>query len=406
MVKVAPSSPSGFEPSATWTDSMLKVLHLRTSAAFWGPDRQILQLIRPLRERAISVDVLVLYRQPAEGSPLHPLVARARERGAGAEQILDSGRWSRPVLAQVRHRIRSGGYDLLHTHEYKGNLIGGWLAWRLGVPSIASMRGYTDRTFPLRIYKWLDLGVTLRLFTRIVTVSEAVRRQVLRAGYPAWRVLTLHDAVDATTFSLDRVQAGARVREEFGCTTDHLLVCAVGRLSPEKGHGLLLAAFREVIAAVPEARLVLAGDGPLRSRLQAQAAGWGLSDHVTFAGYRDDVEAIIAVSDLLVMPSLREGFGDPIIEAMALCKPVIASRVGGIVEIVRDGETGLLVPPGDPDALALAIVNLLRDPQARERMGLQGRQVALREFSVGRLADGLAKLYNELASAPSTREMP
>jgi glycosyltransferase involved in cell wall biosynthesis len=243
--------------------------------------------------------------------------------------------------------------------------------------------------------------VTLRLFSRIVTVSEAVHQQVLRTGYPAGRVLTLHDAVDVTTFSPDRLQLGARVRQELGCTTDHLLlVCAVGRLSPEKGHSFLLAAFRKVVTAVPEARLVLVGEGPLRSRLQAQATGLGLSDRVIFAGYRDDVEAVIAASDLLVMPSLREGFGDPIIEAMALGKPVIASRVGGMVEAVHDGETGLLVPPGDPDALTQAIVNLSRDHQARERMGLWGRQVALREFGVERLADGLAKLYNELVSPP------
>jgi glycosyltransferase involved in cell wall biosynthesis len=385
---------------------MLKVLHFRTSAAFWGPDRQILQLIQPLQERGITMGVLVLYRRPSEGPLVHPLVARARERGAGAEQILDSGRWFPGVIAEVTRHLRSGEYDLLHTHEYKGDLIGGWSAWRLGLPSVVSVRGYTDRTLPLRIYKWLDLGMTLRLFTRIVTVSEAVRRQVLRAGYPAGRVLTLYDAVDTTTFSPDRVQAGVRVRKELGCTEDHLLVCAVGRLSPEKGQGFLLAAFREVVAAMPEARLVLVGEGPLSSRLRAQAARWGLSDHVIFAGYREDVEAIIAASDLLVMPSLREGFGDPIIEAMALGRPVIASRVGGMVEIVRDGETGLLVPPGDPGALAQAIVHLLRDPQARERMGLHGQRVALRQFSVERLADGLAKLYNELASAPSSRGVP
>lgn len=377
---------------------MLTVLHLRTSAGFWGPDRQILQLIRPLRERSISIEVLVLYRRPAEGPPLHPLVVRARELGAGAEQALDPGPWSPAPLNQVRQRIRAGGYQLVHTHEYRGNLIGGWSAWRLGIPSVASVRGYTDRTLALRIYKWLDLGLALRLFTRIVTVSEAVRRQVRRAGYPSWRVLTLHDAVDIAAFSPDRAQLGIRMREEWGCTADHLLVCAVGRLSPEKGHGFLLEALRQVMAAVPQARLVLVGEGPLRQSLQAQAARSGLDDHVIFAGYRDDVESVITASDLLVMPSLREGFGDPVIEAMALCRPVIASRVGGMVEIVRGGETGLLVPPADPDALAGAIINLLGAPETRKLMGLQGRQVVLQEFSTERLADGLASLYYDLAS--------
>ncbi len=382
---------------------MLRVLHLRSSTAFWGPDRQILQLIRPLRDRGVMVDVLVLYRRSHEAPPLHPLVTRAREHGATADQILDSGRWPINPIAEVKRRLRLGRYDLLHTHDYKGNFVGGWPAWRLGLPSVASVRGYTDRTLPLRIYKWLDLGVTLRLFTRIVAVSEALRRLVLGVGYPSWRVLTLHDAVDVTTFSPHRVQASVGVREDLGCRPENLLVCAVGRLSPEKGHGFLLAAFREVIATVPNACLVLVGEGPLRSCLEAQAARYGLGDHVVFAGYRDDVEAIIAASDLLVMPSLREGFGDPIIEAMALGKPVVASRVGGMLEIVRDGETGLLVPPGDSDALAQAIIELLRDPQARERMGLVSRQVALREFSVEVLADSLAKLYCELVSTPSSR---
>lgn len=382
---------------------MLKVLHLRTSNGFWGPDRQVLQLICPLQERDISMDILVLYRPTIGEVALHPLVEQAREHGARADQVLDRRQKPFGVLAQVNRRIRSGGYHLVHTHEYKGNLAGGWPAWRLGLPTVASVRGYTDRTLPLRAYKWFDLLVTLRFFTRIVTVSEAVREQVLRAGHPPEYVITLHDAVDTTIFSPDRARGTTRLRDELGCDTKQLLICAVGRLSPEKGHSILLTAFQQVVAVIPSARLILVGDGPLRASLRTQAASCGLGDHVIFVGYRDDVESFIAASDLVVMPSLREGFGDPVIEAMALCKPVIASRVGGMVEIVRDGDTGLLVPPEDSDSLAWAIITLLKNPQVRTRMGLQGRQVVLQEFTVEQLADSLATLYNEL-TAYSLRE--
>ncbi len=380
---------------------MLRVLHLRTSTAFWGPDRQILQLLRPLRERGIMVDVLVIYRGSGGPTALHPLVRRACEQGADADQVIDFNPLSRYALVGVARRMGLHNYHVVHTHEYKSNLLGGWCAWRLGLPAVASVRGYTDRTLPLRVYKWLDLSLTLRVFTRIVTVSDAVRAQVLRFGYPPDRVLTLHDAVDLAMFSPEKAAPlRERIREELVCTPETRLLCTVGRLSPEKGYHFLLDAFRQVVAAVPEARLIMVGDGLMRHHLEAQTVMYGLGSHVVFTGYRSDVEAVIAASDILVMPSLREGFGDPAIEAMALCVPVIGSSVGGIVEIVRHGETGLLVPPANPDALAEAIIGLLQDSTLRRRMGLQGRQVALQEYSVERLADALAELYEELVSRP------
>jgi glycosyltransferase involved in cell wall biosynthesis len=170
----------------------------------------------------------------------------------------------------------------------------------------------------------------------------------------------------------------------------------VARLDPQKGLGDLL----EAAARVPDASFVVAGDGPDRERLGETARSLGLHDRVCFLGHRDDVPDLLRSCDVFVLPSLYEGFPLSVLEAMAAGKPVIATAVGGTPEAVSDGETGFLVPPGDPSALAAAIRAVLSDPVLARRLGSAGRERACRTFSAAEMVRHVVRLYEDILKAP------
>lgn len=374
---------------------MFKVLHLRSSAGFWGPERQIGQLIAPMRGHGFEIEVLVLYRHRPGLPRIHPLVTAVGQQEGQASQI--NGRWRDlpgNVLAVAR-KLRSRRYALLHTHEYKSDLIGGLAARLTGVPAVASVRGYTDRTLLLRLYKHIDLRV-LRCFDRILPVADHVRRQLLDAGLPSQRVITLYDAIDPRSFGIATDTIPVKLWQELGLNGSSKVVSIIGRLSLEKGHRYLLEGVGRILERFPETHFLIAGDGPERGRLEWLATRLGVNHAVSFLGYRSDVATIVAVSDVVVLASLREGCPNALIEAMSLGRPVVATSVGGVPEIARHGETGLLVPPRDPGAIAQAVLRLLRDPAWASRLGINGRQVMMQGFHIDVLAQRLASVYREL----------
>lgn len=373
---------------------MLKVLHLYASTGFWGPDRQLMQLYEPLRAEGVAMTTCVLYRQGPGLPEVHPLVARVRERGWPAEQINVQARVSLSTMRSIAHLAREEGFTVVHSHEYKSNLYGCIAAWLAGAQRVASVRGYTDRTLALRLYKRFDL-LTLHAFDRIIAVSEHLRQWLIRYGLPAARIVTAHDALDLALFTRNAATR-AEVRCRFGIRDNQFVIASVGRLSPEKGHRCLLKAARSILSEYPDTRFVIVGDGPLRGQLEQQARSLGISTAVTFAGYQADVAGFLGASDLFVLPSLREGTPNALLEAMALAKPVVVSRVGGVPEIVQDAKTGFLVPPQDPASVAQAVLTLMRDPNRAVDMGQRARQVIEQDFNVQRLARQMVALYHEL----------
>jgi len=186
------------------------------------------------------------------------------------------------------------------------------------------------------------------------------------------------------------------VQSELGVPVDGGCVACVARLEPEKDVHTLLRAMAEVISKAPEARCLVVGDGSEAVRLKHFASDLGVSANVVFTGYRQDVSSIVSAADVFVLPSLAEPFGLVLVEAMALGKPVIATRVGGPLEIVEDGVTGLLVPPADPAAMAEAIRALLADPERRRAMGEAGRARFEAQFTAERMARETVEVYRKV----------
>jgi glycosyltransferase involved in cell wall biosynthesis len=285
----------------------------------------------------------------------------------------------------------------LHTWMIHANVIGRVLGRMAGVPIIITSRRNVNIGGSVREYinRW-----TAGLGDRAIAVCELARQvEIEQTGVSPDKVVTIHNGIDVGKFSYPGPQSPAQVRDSFGIPKGVPLVGTVGRFRPQKGLADLLAAMVQVRHLIPSARLLLVGGGELLDDLETKALSSGLGTAVTFAGMRSDVPKILAALDVFVSSSLWEGMPNAILEAMAAGLPVVATAVGGTPEVVEDGVTGLLVPPGDPKALAEAIACLLQDIDLRQQMGQAGRGRVTQHFSIERMVERTQTLYEQLLVA-------
>ncbi len=331
--------------------------------------------------------------------------------GALADEILSSGgdlkslgaRRASPLVLMGRlvKGLRRERFDLVHSHLYWANLAARLAAGPAGVPILVNSHHGTDAwDAPWR--RWVE-RTTAPLADRIIACSEWVRRYAVEeVGLHAEQVVAVPNGV-----RIDRFAGGGsrrEVRASLGLTPEQPVLGTVGRLEePTKGVGVLVDALETVLAQVPEAVCVVAGDGPDRCSLEERARRRNLGTRIRFLGERRDVPELLQALDLYVQPSLVEGFGLSALEAMATGLPVVASRVGGLPEVVDEGRTGDLVAPGNPSLLAERIVTLLRSRELRERYGREGRARAREKFPLDRMVRGWCRLYRELLAASGWR---
>jgi glycosyltransferase involved in cell wall biosynthesis len=363
----------------------MNVVHLAASPFFGGPERQMLgmsvHLPREYRTSFLSF--------PGRGCGRAFLREVSRHGFEALELTHDAPHWC-AAAAEVAHHLRRLRADVLCCHGYKPDVLGWWAGRRAGVPVVAVAHGWTAATLKVRLNEALD-RLILRWADRVVCVSEAQAVRVRRAGVRPERVAVIRNAVATAPF--DRPDpAGRALLERFLPRPYPRLVGAAGRLSPEKGFGHFVAAAARVARADPGVGFILFGDGPLRDRLARQVAAAGLGDRFALPGLRTDLERLLPHFDLVVLPSFTEGLPVVVLEACAAGVPVVATAVGGTPEVVRDGVTGCLVPPGRPGLLAGRILDLLNDESGRRAMGRRGRERVRQHFTF----EGQSARYRQL----------
>jgi glycosyltransferase involved in cell wall biosynthesis len=284
---------------------------------------------------------------------------------------------------------------VLCCNGYKPNLVGLLAARRAGVPVVAVSHGWTAATWKVRLNEALD-RLVLRWVDRVVCVSEGQAVKVRRAGVPAGRVAVIRNAIGPDAFVAPKPSARERLHAFFP-RPPRRVVAAAGRLSPEKGFGVLVEAAAAVTRADPDVGFVLFGDGPLREALARQAADRGLADRFVLAGFRTDLGRFLPHCDVVALPSYTEGLPVVVLEAFAAGVPVVATAVGGTPEVIEEGVSGYLVPPGDPAPLARRLEELLAAGPARQAMGSRARQRVREHFTFAAQAARYAELFEGLA---------
>jgi glycosyltransferase involved in cell wall biosynthesis len=314
--------------------------------------------------------------------------------------FLDAGRFDPRTIVRLIRLIRAYQIDVLHLQEFGASTLGRIAGLFTRTPSILHAHAeYTTSAvggypIPLRL---IDRALG-PLAARVVAVSHSVAEFcVTHMGFRRQQVVVIHNPLPRPVRGADEaVEAGLRRR--YGLPADAPVIGAVSRFYPVKGIAFLVDAFARVLRVIPESRLLLVGDGPERDALESQARSLGIMEQVIFTGFQEDVEGHLRVCRVVALPSLHEGLPLAAIEALNAGVPIVASRVGGLPEVVSDGRTGFLVDPGNADAIADAVIRILRDPILERNLKAQCLREAGR-FSMQRFVARMEEIYRETVEA-------
>lgn len=373
----------------------MKILHTNMHKGWGGQPNRILTTMLGLRERGHEVHLV-----GPEGALLH---ARARERGFAVPAEFALARGFRPHrqlpdIRAMRGLLERERYDVIDTHGSQDTwtVVAAMRSRSIPRPAFVRTR---HNTFPVARHvmnRWL-----YRQVDHVITISPQVI-PLMQGLLPGDAFTAIYSAPDPERFEI--ADSREEVRGELGFGPDDEVIGVVARLAPEKGHRVLLEAAPEILEARPDAKFLFVGKGRSRPAIEEQVAALGIGDRVNIAGFREDVPRMLLAMDVFCLPCTSgESLGTSILEAFLMERPVVACDVGGVCESVREGETGHLVMPGDPGALAGAVVDLLSDRERAKRWAAAGKALVEAQFTPAMIADKTLEVYQQAMARARAR---
>ena len=374
----------------------MKILQVAYKSTISGGEKVLFDLATSLKER--GHDVIAVCPDPGQ------LPDELRKTGIRTEIIPFHKTYDLRASRRIARFIRDEKIEVLHSHSMLTSILsriaGHWADVPVSVSTehltMELARGGRGHGILSRLkagyYRMLD-NYTSRYNQAVIAVSGAVKNDLIDQGMDENRVIVIRNGIRITEPDRERCR---RIRRELGISESVPVVGTVGRLSPQKDYPTFLRAVAEVLAVLPEAIFLIAGDGYLRPELENMVLQSGIENNLRFLGYRTDVLDVVSAFDIFVLTSLWEGLPLAVLEAMALEKPVVATSVPGTTEAVDDGKTGFLIPLKDPSALAKKILELLQNAGKGRKMGRAGRRRVVDHFSLKRMVDEHENLYREL----------
>jgi len=328
------------------------------------------------------------------------LAGELRRLGIDVAVIDEASHSAADIVLFLTHFFSEHRIELVHTHRYKDTVLGAIAAKLAGVPHVVrTMHGLREpmtgwNRVKFGAYETLDKTMLRWCADRVIAVSNRMAGALISNGYKSSLVTTIQNGIDLAKAASSRNPQD--MKRELG-VDGAIVIGTAGRLTPVKGQDTFLRAARLILDREPRAQFLIAGDGPLEHDLKSLAGQLGIDSACRFLGARNDIADVVSAMDVFVLPSLNEGMPMAALEAMALAKPVVASKVGGLPEVIRHRESGVLVPPGNADALAAACLELVRDRSRAARMGAEARRTIEAEFSGERNGQALADVYRAVA---------
>ncbi len=380
----------------------MKILLLNTQMEAAGAQKALLSLAAGLKARGHHVVVVTMYDKADYISLFEEQyglsIINLNMKPAGKNIVMRVSKLLTGLFAlfQLMRRER---IQVIQTFSHYSNMLGPLLAWLAGVPVRLSSQRMSLRGAP----KWLltldTLVANSFLVQKMTSVSEGTRQFCIRQqGIRADKIQTIYNGIDPSVYQqpFTRAEQPAALHRELGLDSNAVVMTTIARLHPQKGHSFLIEAIPQIVKSIPNARLLFVGEGALRAELERRAARVGATNLIRFAGVRQDISQVLAISDLFVLPSLWEGLPNVVLEAMAAGVPVVATDVDGSAELIIANKTGMLVPPKQSDALATAIIQLWQDEPCRKRIIAAAAQQVEQSFSLQRNVTAYETLYETL----------
>ena len=382
------------------TGQYISILFVIDGLEFGGGERTFLQLIRGLLCERYAIHVAT--------SPEGDFFKVLTRMGIDVVPLDLRKRVNVKNIKRLSEIVRERKINIVHSQGGRADFYARIAVRRLKpkvkvVNTVAMpVKGYDVGALRKGVYRFFD-WLSERYADRFIVVSEVLRETLLSSyKIPPDKVIKIYNGIELNEYRPNgkgvRSQK-SEVRSEFGLSKDAPVIGTIGRMVWQKGFEYLVECIPEIVRTYLDTKILIVGDGPLRERLEALSKELGVRDNVIFTGFRSDIKELLSAVDLLVIPSLLEGFPMVTLETMAMAKPIIATNIDGITEQITDGVDGILVPPKNPSALAKAVIRVLNDKETARNMGLAARKKVEQEFSVGKMVAETEKVYMSLLKA-------
>lgn len=368
----------------------MTVLHLRASNFYGGPERQLCRHAELMRDSEFRVIVASF----AENGSLPALLDRAGRCNVETAAFPVRSAYDPAAVTELTHYIRSTRVAVICTHDYRSHILGHLVKAKTGAAHVCFARGFTQENAKVRAFQLID-RILMRFADRVVAVSRAQGEYLRRWGVSARKLSIIYNSINPEAFAdVEPVD----LHKRFDLPDEAIIVVAAGRFSREKGQRFLVRAVEKVIRQDERLHFVLFGEGPDLPGVANWVNNHGLNNHVHCPGYEHSLIGSLKGADILVNPSLSEGLPNIVLEAMAVGVPVVATKVGGVSELIEDGVSGWLVRYGDREAITGALTKMAQDPGLCDKFAQAAAGVVRNRFSFERQAEELTKVYRLVLS--------